>query len=183
MVNPLPLDSPRWDELSTRMGREGRQVRKTLQALSASPSQVELFREMWPELCSEGTTYEAAYAAAPYLVAAAERVSRPDGLEFLIVLGLIATDATYVPEDLAPAYVRALTQALALSLDRLMDCPTDQTLRYLLSAAAAFRGRTDLGATLADLDAVQEPCPTCGTVVFPGELREVTERDRAETAR
>ena len=181
MVNPLPLDSPRWDELSTRMGRDGGGVREVLRSLSSDPSRVNLFQELWPELCSEDTTYDAAYAAAPYLVAFAEEAPRSASLEYLIVLGLIATDAGQVPEDLEPAYTSSLGRALAVALDRLTDGPTDHHLRYLLAAVAAFRGRTDLAGALANLDAIQEPCPSCGTVVFPSELQQIVGRDRTET--
>lgn len=181
MDKQLPLDSSRWDELSTRMGRTGSSVRDTLRALESTPSRLDVFRELWPELCSEDRTYDAAFAAAPYLVTFAEGVPRQAGLEYLIVLGLIATHTDQVPEDLEPAYNRAQAQALALALDRLTDSPIDHNLRYLLAAVAAFRGRTDLAGALGNLDAIQEPCPSCGTVVFPSELQHIIERDHAET--
>jgi hypothetical protein len=178
MVSPLPLESPRWDELSTRMGREGGRIRDTLRALSANPSQTDVFREMWQEICSEDTTYDAAYAAAPYLVACAEQAPRADALEYLIVLGLIETYAVEIPEDLQAAYRRALAHAQALALERLADCPIDHRLRYMLAAVAAFRGRVDLADALANVDAIQEPCSSCGTVVFPSELQRVVELDQ-----
>ncbi|MEO6412137.1 MAG: hypothetical protein ABIO48_06075 [Pedococcus sp.] len=181
MVKPLPFDSPRWNELSTRMGRAGGSVAETLRSLESTPSRLDIFRELWPEFCSEDRTYEAAFAAAPRLVAFAEEVPRQGGLEYLIVLGLIATHADQVPEDLEPAYKEALARALALALDRLADVRVDHNLRYLLAAVAAFRGRTDLAGALANLDAIQEPCPSCGTVVFPSELQQIIERDQAGT--
>ena len=179
MVTPLPLDSPRWDELSTRMGRAGSSVRESLRSLASTPSRLDLFRELWPELCSEDRTYDAAFAAAPHLVTFAKEVPREEGLEYLIVLGLIATHTDQVPEDLEPAYGEALSRALELALDRLTDAPIDHSLRYLLAAVAAFRGRTDLAGALGNLDAIQEPCPSCGTVVFPSELQHIIERDQA----
>jgi hypothetical protein len=36
-VRPLPLDSPRWGELSTRMGREGEDVRDALRVQTGEP--------------------------------------------------------------------------------------------------------------------------------------------------
>ncbi len=183
MVKPLPLDSAHWDELSTRMGRAGSSARETLRSLESTPSRMDLFRELWPELCSEDRTYEAAFAAAPHLVTFAEDVPRQAGLEYLIVLGLIATHADQVPEDLEPAYNEALARALTLALDRLTDGPIDHHLRYLLAAVTAFRGRTDLAGALGNLDAIQEPCPSCGTVVYPSELQRIVERDQTETTR
>jgi hypothetical protein len=98
-VRPLPLDNPRWGELSTRMGREGEDVRSALRDLTANPSEMWVFREMWPTICSEGTTYDAAFAAAPYLVAFAEQVPTQEASEYLIVLGLIVTYASTSASD------------------------------------------------------------------------------------
>jgi hypothetical protein len=182
-VRPLPLDNPRWGELSTRMGREGEDVRNALRVLTASPSEVSVFGEMWPTICSEGRTYDAAFAAAPYLVAFAEQVPTQEASGYLIVLGLIVTYAGVVPSDLEPAYRKATADALGVALRRLVDCPLDVTLRYLLAAVAAFRGRTDLASLLQDLDAIQDDCPACGAVVFPQELQQVIERDQAEADR
>jgi hypothetical protein len=183
MTGRLRWDSPRWSQLSTRMGHEGERVRDTLQRLSADPSQISLFSEMWPEICSEGTTYDVAFATAPYLVEFAQRAPTGDSVEYLVVLGLIATEAGVVPADLEPAYTAALTHGLALSLERLSDCPIDHTLRYLLAAVAALRGRADLASALQNLDAVSGECHVCGSDVFPDELQEVIRRDRADGVR
>ncbi len=109
---------------------------------------------MWPEICSEGTTYDVAFAAAPYLAEFAQRAPTDKSVEYLLVLGLIVTEAGVVPADLEPAYSSALTHGLALALERLSDCPIDHTLRYLLAAVAALRGRADLASALQNLDAV-----------------------------
>jgi hypothetical protein len=162
------------------MGLGGRRVRDALRVLADSPSETLAFVEMWPEVCSEETTYDTAYAVAPYLVKFAEQVARFDALEYLIVLGLIATHADRIPDDLEPAYRQALKDAQALALDRLADCPVDHNLRYLLAAVASFRGRTDLAGVLENLDAIQEPCPSCGTVVFPSELQQVINQERGQ---
>lgn len=176
----LPWDSPRWRQLSTRTGHEGERVRDTLRRLSADPSQIALFSEMWPEICSEGTTYDVAFAAVPYLAEFAQRAPTDKSVEYLLVLGLIVTEAGVVPADLEPAYSSALTHGLALALERLSDCPIDHTLRYLLAAVAALRGRADLASALQNLDAVSGECHVCGADVFPHELQEVIWRDRAE---
>jgi hypothetical protein len=42
-----------------------------------------------------------------------------------------------------------------------------------------MRGRPDLAEVLQDLDAIQDPCPTCGTVVHPSMLEAVVARDRS----
>ena len=137
----------------------------------------EAFRELWPELCSEDRTYDAAFAVAPYLTGIVRGLPARESLEYLIVLGLIETCAAEVPEDLEAAYRRATREALAHVLERLADCPAGHELRYLLAAAAAFRGRSDLASALQNLDAIQEECPECGTVVFPAELQQIHRRD------
>ena len=175
----LPLDSPRWSRLWTRMGPGAYPVPQALRDLGNDPSDLELFREMWPEICSEETTYDAAFAAAPYLVDLAAGSGTAGADEYLIVVGLIATHASEVPGDLEPAFRTAMHRGLSLALERLEVCKTNAELRYLLASVAAMRGRTDLAAVLQDLDAIQEPCETCGTVVHPSELQAVIDRDGA----
>ena len=161
------------------MGPGAYPVPRALRDLGDDPSDLELFREMWPEICAEETTYDAAFAAAPYLMDFAGRLDPADADEYLIVAGLIATYASHVPSDLEPAYRAAMRRGLTLALARLENCATDADLRYLLASVAAMRGRTDLAEVLQDLDAIQEPCTTCGTVVHPSLLQAVIERDRS----
>ena len=127
----------------------------------------------------EGTTYDAAYAAAADLVAIAGGLPVIESLDHLVVLGLFATYEGTVPADLEPGYRQALAEALSLSLARLASCPVGPYLRYLMAAVAAFRGRADLAVALQDLDAIQDDCPSCGTVVFPAELQQVIAREQA----
>ena len=161
------------------MGPGAYPVPQVLQALGDDPSDLELFREMWPEICSEETTYDAAFAALPYLIDLAACLGTAEADENLIVAGLIATYASEVPSDLEPAFGAAMQRGLTLALERLESCKTDAHLRYLLASVAAMRGRTDLAEVLQDLDAIQEPCPTCGTVVHPSHLQAAIERDRS----
>jgi hypothetical protein len=117
------------------------------------------------------------------VVAFAEQVPTDEAIEYLVVLGLIVTYAGVLPSDLEPAYRQATADALGVAPMRLADCPIDGTMRYLLAAVAAFRGRTDLASVLENLDAIQDDCAACGAVVFPQELQQVIERDRAEADR
>lgn len=176
---PLPLDSPRWGQLWTRMGPGAYPVPQALRDLGDDPADRERFRELWAELCAEETTYDAAYAALPHLVDLAARVDPSDADEYLVVAGLIATYASEVPGDLEPAYTEARRRGLTLALERLASCGTGADLRYLLASVAALRGRTDLAEVLQDLDAIQDSCPSCGTVVHPSMLEAVVERDRS----
>lgn len=175
----LPLSSPRWRELRTRGGEGAEWVTDAHRALQDDALDRDCFRELWPELCSEERTYDAAYAAAPYLVEIASGLPCSDATQYLIVLGLIATYPGDVPADLATGYRSAVETALKLSLRALEHCSPGPELRYLLSAVAAFRSRTDLASALQNFDAIQEPCPACGEVVFPTDLRRIVETDQA----
>lgn len=159
------------------MGPGAYPVPQALRALDDNPSDLELFQEMWPEICAEETTYDAAFAAAPYLMDLAARLDSSEADTYLIVGGLIATYAAEVPSDLEPAFRSAMQRGLTLALERLQHCETNADLRYLLASVAAMKGRTDLAAVLQDLDAIQEPCTTCGTVVHPSALEAVIDRD------
>lgn len=172
-------DEPRWSELSTRRGPGAEWVRDAVLSLADGSAGNGAFAELWPELCSEGTTYDAAYAAAPALVDLAHRLPPAESLDHLVVLGLFATYEGDVPADLEPGYRQALAHALPLTLGRLVDCPVGAYLRYLLATVAALRGRADLATVLQDLDSIQDACPTCGTVVFASELQQVVGNDRA----
>ena len=105
------------------------------QGVHNDPSDLELFREMWPEICAEETTYDA-YAAAPYLMDFAARLDTADADDYLIVAGLIATYASEVPSDLEPAFKNAMQRGLELTLQRLQKCKTNEDLRYLLASVA-----------------------------------------------
>ena len=173
----LALDSPRWHGLRTRRGDNAGWVTEALRGLRDGALDADDFRELWPDLCSEGQAYDAAYAAAPHLAELARSCPVADIAEYLIVLGLITTYAAEVPADLDSGYRWAVETALPLTLHALATGSADHELRYLMAAVAAFRGRPDLARALQDLDAVQEACPTCGEIVFPSELQAIVERD------
>jgi hypothetical protein len=163
----LALDDDRWKELDHRGWSNGSRasldpgapfVPDELRVLLADPHDVARFRTLWPYLCSEGTTWPAAYAAAPYLVEIAARLSPPERYEYVVVVGLIATYAA--PEAIAPylidSYRNALTKALALLADMIAATHDLTDTRYLLSAAAALKGHPRLGEILDQLDTLPE---------------------------
>src|SRR3954452_17081019 len=72
----LPLDDPRWYELAHRNWVNGSPagepdapfVAEVLAGVYEAPDDAESLARVSPYLCSEGTTYAAAYAAIPHLV-------------------------------------------------------------------------------------------------------------------
>jgi hypothetical protein len=91
-MRKLPLNDPRRQEFAFRNAPTRRaadqkprtpMVAAELAQLLENPADLERFRELWPELCSEGTAWAAAYAAVPYVVDLARRVPPEQRVEFL----------------------------------------------------------------------------------------------------
>src|SRR5262249_40744604 len=126
----LRLDDPRWNKLNHRgwtdgarysMDPEAPYVPDELTKLLEDPSDIERFQSLWPYLCSEGTTWAAAYAAVPYVVEIAKRLSPAQRWEHLYVVGLIVIcscpdcgESFTIKPYLAKSYRQALTEALPL---------------------------------------------------------------------
>jgi hypothetical protein len=190
-VDSLPLDDPRWKELDHRNWRDGKPsewspsspfVPIELAKLDENPGDIERFWELLPWLCSESTTYAAAYAAFPYFVDFARRLSSNKRTAYLIAIGLIVASAcpekgsaSEIKPYLKEWYSRAIENALPLLLETLSESTASVDLRYLLASVAAVKGNTRLANVLQDLDAISCDCPKCGEVVFPTELQEAVE--------
>ena len=162
----LPLEDPRWYELAHRNWDGSRTgdpdapfVPDVLARLYEAPDDAESFANLWPYLCSEGTTYAAAYAAIPHIVRLAATVPRESRAEYLIFVGLALTYSTpdagesyavmpYLRADLE----QAKQEALALILNALEVAADEQTVRYLLAAAAALLGHARLAEAIQCLD-------------------------------
>jgi hypothetical protein len=168
----LTLEDPRWPSLDHRnwsKGQGGPFVPDELRHLLAQPTDGERFDDLWPYLCSEGTAWPAAYAAAPHLVAIARGLPAAQREYYLYVIGLVAmcsgeygqTPAD-LPDDIAEAYRQILPEALTLLAETLAAAEHDQiTTRYLLAAVAALKGHSDYAEILNDLD-VHAECQSCG---------------------
>ena len=161
----LDLDDRRWRELSHRgysgwsgapasIDPDSPDAPAELRALIETPSDVRRFQLLWPYLCSEGTTYPAAYAAVPYLVDIAARLSPADRFEYVFVVGLITTYsvAASIKPYLKESYEAALPKALALLTETLLCQHSEADTRHLLSAAAALKGHTRLAETIEWLE-------------------------------
>jgi hypothetical protein len=172
----LPLDDPRWPSLDHRNWSKGQGapfVPDELRHLLAHPTDSERFDDLWPYLCSEGTAWPAAYAAAPHLVTIARSLPPAQRDDYLYVVGLMAmcsgeygqTPAD-LPDDVAGAYRQALRQALPLLAETLAEAEHDQMgTRYLLAAAAALKGHPEYAEILNDLDVYAE-CQSCGETML-----------------
>jgi hypothetical protein len=184
----LPLNDPRWKELSHRAWSKGARspfdpgapsAPEELARLMETPSDIKRFRALWPYLCSEGTAWAAAYAAVPYAVELARRLRPEQRFEYLCFIGLVVMysrpelgESFELEPYLEDSYHRALDEALPLLLETLAGQHDATETRYLLATAAALKGQVKLGLVLEHLGCISGQCPECGEVVFPEELQQ-----------
>ncbi len=184
----IPLDDARWKELNHRGWTKGARYHldpdapfapEELAKLLESPCHTERFASLWPYLCSEGTAWAAAYAAVPYAVELAKRVSPKQRFEYLFFVGQVVMcscpergESFAIKPYLAESYEKALVEVLPL-LAETLTCQHDGTeTRYLLATAAALKGHLKLARVLDHLKCISERCPRCGEHVYPTELQE-----------
>ncbi len=102
--------------------------------------------DLWSALCHQGDTYTASYAAVPFLVRLAERISDrflydPLLLAASIELSRLEGNGPPLPPDVAPTYRAALERGLQLATDALDNAPPDTDARRALAGCvAAFHG-------------------------------------------
>jgi hypothetical protein len=174
----LPLDDVRWRELDHRGWTGGsRYPRDTnapfapdvLHQLYNNPREHELFDDFSPYLCSEGTTWSAAYAAIPHVVELASRVTAGERASYLIFIGLSfiystpdAGESRAIKAYLVDGVEIAKRRAFPLVLETLAVSHDPETLRYLLATVAVLAGFPGIGKAIEDLD-LFEQCPHCHT--------------------
>ncbi len=164
-MTPLALNDARWNELMSRNGKAGF-VPKSLQHLLEHPDDLPAFQDLWPELCSEGTAWSAAYAAAPYVVEVARKLSPAQRFEHAYFIGYVAQcecpaegKSSGLEPYLAESYRQALSDCLALLAATLVCAHDAMQTRYLLASAAALKGHPSLSRAIDLLDC---GCPHCG---------------------
>ena len=168
----LPLNDQRWSELSARCGPAGF-VSDAIKHLLNHPDDLEAFDRLSGELTCENTTWPAAYAAAPYIVETARRLSPEQRLKHMIIIGYMAYSESSPPSGklekpayLAESYEQALRDCLPLLAQTLLCQHTAEETRYLLASAAALKGYRNLGEVLEGLDC---GCPHCGEEILERE--------------
>jgi hypothetical protein len=188
-MNLLPLDDPRWRDLCHRNWSNGKPsawapdapfVPDILAKLVEHPERTELFSDLWPWLCSEGTAWAASYAAVPYAVDFARRVSPANRFEYLLFVGLVAQcscSESGLSFEINPYLVADYEEALKLAVPLLAETlplKHDQTeTRYILSSIAALKGHSKLADVLGNIACICGQCEQCGVSVYPEVLQEV----------
>jgi hypothetical protein len=187
-LNKLPLNDARWKELNHRNWSNGNRsdwapdapfVPDELAELVKNPADLERFGRLWPWLCSEGTTWAAAYGAVPYSVELAKRLPPKLRFEYLCFVGLVVTcscpeqgESFEIKPYLVTGYQQALDEALPLLGETLLSRHDVTETRYLLATAAALKGHCKLGEVLQNMDCICAECPKCGECVYPEELQD-----------
>lgn len=168
----LPLDDPRWSKLDTRSGRAD-WVPRWLRALRERPGDRATFADSWPDLCSEGTAWSAAFAATPYIADLAAAVPPTSRYDYVFFLGLVAMNTVGgqpkggpfgMRRFLAPAHRAALRRALPLAIEVLHARLSAEETRQLLAGVAALKGSVVLGDYISRLHCGYV-CPRCGAEV------------------
>jgi hypothetical protein len=170
----LPLDSPRWLELTT----DGTPRRQILEVLRQAQASHDFGRDgLWQDLLSgalihQGTIYEVTYAAVPYLVQALATADPAITSDLWIDLGFVAGSALSrhappVPPDLASGWAGALAVARNGSVDSFLAAELeDSSAGYHAMACVAFAGHP-VGPMIWELMSVHSGgelaarCPHC----------------------
>jgi hypothetical protein len=171
----LPLDDPRWSQLTHAYGKAS-DIPAKLRQLGADPPNAD---RVWPELdfwsslCHQGSIYEATFAAIPYVVASAralDPVRRIDLLQFVgySVASAALPRAAVAPADLLPAYQAAVRESVDLLADTLRHRYDENTTWNLFGALAAVQGHVGLSHVLFNLGCSIER-PGCGEFIEPME--------------
>ena len=157
----LPLDSPRWSELSHAYG-DASDLPELLRELESLPPDIEREAEpyftMWSSLCHQGDVYDGSYAAVPHIVrimeTAPERV--PWTLFLMIACIEIARakgNGPVIAGDLQKEYSAALGKIPMLA-EAASHKDWDHTYcGSVLAAIAASKGLPQYAEAILELDA------------------------------
>lgn len=166
----LPLNDARWHSLEHRAGIgpvDEIDIVAELKALLQEPKDIARAQELWPYLASEGSTWNSAYAALPYLVQILTQQPAELRAELLSAIGIILTgaDESAVPGDLLPGY-RAALDAVYLPLGEALCTLGASDLPWVLATISALRGNRELAEVLQEPESLEATCEECGAEVY-----------------
>lgn len=137
----IPLDSPRWAELAHAFGT-AEDIPRLLEALAVMEGErerAELWFGVWATLCPEERSVTAGYAAAPHLLAIAERHGELEQVTSLHVVATIEMNrhvagSPSIPADVLESYALAI-ESLPRRVAALIEQPWDASSAQVLTAA------------------------------------------------
>ncbi|WP_329246239.1 hypothetical protein OG223_11770 [Streptomyces sp. NBC_01478] len=167
MISKLPLHSPRWRDLD---GVTAEEVEVLLEQMASTGGN---WTQTWTSLAGglldDGTVFDGAYAALPYLVEAAAALPPGQSVDFWVDLGCIVTaeDRAPVPADLDAGFSAALRLAEQAAVRSLLaaDAPAEACVSLALScvALAGHHIGTALWSLQPQEGYLQLLCPGCGS--------------------
>lgn len=156
----LELNDPRWLQFQANY-TDGGHVAKLLEQAEFGAPLDRWYDDLFQELCHQYTVSEAAYPAAPHLVRLATEFSE-FRLDLLVLLGGCYAFSEPLKDLSPPAEIEAewlasAREAIPLIVGLLTQPqPTEDVIRYLLSALAAVHGYPALASAIEGLDSQLE---------------------------
>jgi len=159
MVNVLPLDSPRWNELTHAYG-SAEDIPALLLQLESFPESNDYRDEpwfsLWSALAHQGDVYSASFAAVPHVVRILDGHPSRATYDFFLFPSAVEIGrqkkSIPIPTDLEADYLNSLSRFHALAVEA-FDQTKDVTFqRSVLSAIAASEGNIELAETILDDD-------------------------------
>jgi hypothetical protein len=156
----IPLDSPKWFELTDAYGPSSEIPTLLAVLLTLPPDQgqgAEPYFSLWSALCHQGDIYTASYAAVPHIARAiAGSPERAPWTLFQLLACIEIARAQgrgpEIPADLRPDYHEALRQIPALIARASVANWDHWYCEAALSALAAAKGFTSLAEAVLELD-------------------------------
>lgn len=169
----LPLDDPRWHQLSSPGGPKARLLVELRQLEDTPEQESGALDEIFEWGCHQLSTYQTTVAVMPYLVRAASKLpaghaNRQHALSmagfFTLLLqppsGALTGQTVTLSEILEQGYADAVKAALPLTAESLQKDWNERDYSYLLSALCAFKGQRRIGGLLSRTDR-EVVCPSC----------------------
>jgi hypothetical protein len=154
----LSLDSPRWAELQHAYGAAS-DTPGLLRQLSTLPPcdlEKEPWAMLWSSLAHQGDVYPASFAAVPHVISAIESDPlKADSSYFQFPAWIECCRLrknVSIPDDLALAYRRALSQLPQLVADASKRPWEEGFIQCALGAVAAAKGNAAIAEAVMELD-------------------------------
>jgi len=173
----LPLDSPRWAELTGSASRNGESAARRLRDGPAAD-----FVELYHQACHQLSVGEVAYAIVPHVIQLARTMPLDERMWPLITAGTVAAcriaypDRTpTIPTDLRADYEEATAEALQLAAEAIgQPGQTPEQSLQLLGAIAGLLGHGELAIQLLMSPPGDElACPACGERLSVGRCAQL----------
>jgi hypothetical protein len=178
----LPLDDPRWNEMTCARGSAARLPAIIERLQHCLDESTEVDRDPLGELsetCHQWSTYDSTYAIVPHLVQICAR-TRPGNVGRIEVLAWVGwcvaclrLNRTAAPPELVDWFEESVLTARLLIAESLPHVAVEEkvyhlrTLRSLLAAFAACHGNPGLAFVLYELESGGTKCGHCGNFFEP----------------